>query len=252
MLDESPRARTISELIDAAFSLYRRDASAYIMVTAIASVPGLIAQLILMRPATDVTAAAAFGAIIVGIVSLVTYALMTGVVTKVGSDVYLGGQADVAAAVRHTVPLIGTLIWAGIMRAIIFMLYTILLFFPLFIAFAKYFGVEAAVVLEQKSAGESLSRSSELSDGLKWHVFRTLLLGYGIYFLLAVALGVLGAFFPGQVVSLFIQTLATIIAYPIVGLLSMLLYYDARIRKEGFDMEHLSRALGNSAAAAAR
>jgi hypothetical protein len=252
MLDESPRARTVSELIDAAFSLYRRDASAYIMVTAMAAVPGLITRLILLRPTAVVSTTDLLGAFVMIAVLLVTYALMTGVVIKVGADVYLGGQADVAAAVRHTLPRIGTLVLAGIVRGLLFVLYALMLFFPVFIAFATYFGVEAAVVLEGKSTGDSLRRSSDLASGLRWHIFRALLLGYVIYFVLAIALGFVAAIFPGPVVSLFMETIATIIAYPIVGLLTMLLYYDARIRKEGFDVEHLSRALGDPAAAPAR
>jgi hypothetical protein len=177
---------------------------------------------------------------------------MTGVVTKVGSDVYLGGEADVAAAVRHTIPRIGSLVAAGIMRGILYFLYALLLIFPVFIALAKYFAPEAAIVLEEKSAGDAMTRSVELSDGLRWHILGTLVLGYGIYFLLGFGLGALGLAAPGQVIGIFAQTLLTVIAYPLIGLLSMLLYYDARIRKEGFDVEHLARSLDATPAPAAR
>jgi hypothetical protein len=252
MLEQTPRARSVSELVDATFSLYRRNASAYIMVTAMAVVPGLVVQLIFLRPSTEPSFGAAFGAILGGIISLITYGLMTGVVTKVGSDVYLGGEADVAGAVRHVIPLLGSLIWAGILRGVLYFLYALALFFPVFIAFAKYFAPEAAVVLEGKSAGEAIRRSAQLSDGLRWHILRTLILGYGIYFLLAIALGAIGVFGDSEVMMLFVQTAFTVVAYPIVGLLTMMLYYDARIRKEGFDMEHLSRALGDAPAPPAR
>ena len=42
MIDTAIRARSVSELVDAAFALYRRGAAAYIMVTAIASVPQML------------------------------------------------------------------------------------------------------------------------------------------------------------------------------------------------------------------
>lgn len=252
MLEQTPRARSVSELVDATFSLYRRNASAYIMVTAMAVVPGLVVQLLFLRPSMEPSMGNAMGAFLGGLISLVTYGLMTGVVTKVGSDVYLGGEADVAAAVRHVMPRLGSLIAAGIMKGIYFFLYALLLFFPVFIAFAKYFAPEAAVVLEGKTAGQAMERSAQLSDGLRWHILRTLVLGYGIYFLLAMAIGAIGIFGNSEVVMLFVQTVFTVIAYPIVGLLSMMLYYDARIRKEGFDMEHLARALGDASAPPAR
>jgi len=252
MHSQTLRARSVSELVDAAFSLYRRDASQYIMVTAIAVVPGLIAQLILLRPAGDVSLGASLGALGVSLISMVTYALMTGVVTRMGSDVYLGSEADVATAVRSVLPKTGSLVAAGIMRAILYVLFFLLLVFPVFYAFARWFAPEAAVVLEDKDSGEALSRSSDLTDGFRWHVLRTLLLGYGIYFLLGIAIGIVGAVSDSQVVALFVQTVFTVIAYPIVGLLTMLLYYDLRIRKEGFDVEHLSRALGDVSARPAR
>jgi hypothetical protein len=243
------RARTVGELVDATFSLYRRDASAYIMVTALAAVPGLVAQLLLLRAQNTGSLFASFGALTIAVISLVTYGMMTGVTTKVGSDVYLGGEADVAAAVRHTIPRLGALVGAGILKGVMIGLYALLLIFPLFIAFAKWFAPEAAVILEDKSAGESMTRARTLSDGLRWHIFRALFLGYGIYFVLGIALASIGIVAQNQVLGLFVQTLFTIIAYPIVGLLTMLLYYDARIRKEGFDVEHLSRALGDAAPA---
>lgn len=243
MQSQSPRARSISELVDAAFTLYRRDAGAYIMVTALAVLPGLVAQLLLLSPSGDPGMMTTFGAVIVSLFSIVTYALMTGVVTKVGSDVYLGGEADVAGAVRHTIPLIGSLVWAAILRGIFYFLHALLLLFPVFIAVAKYFAPEAVIILEGKNASQALRRSVELSDGLRWHILGTLFLGYGIYLLLGIGLAALGIANQGQLLGLFAQTLLTIIAYPIIGLLSMLLYYDTRIRKEGFDMEHLAKSL---------
>jgi uncharacterized membrane protein len=252
MQSQTPRARSVSELVDAAFTLYRRDAGAYIMVTAIAVLPGLVAQLLLLNPTGAPGMMTSLGAVIVAIFSVVTYALMTGVVTKVGSDVYLGGEADIAAAVRHTLPLIGSLVWAAILRSIFYFLHALLLFFPVFIAFAKYFAPEAAIILEGKNASAALKRSVDLSDGIRWHIFGTLVLGYGIYFLLGIGLGVLGLANQSQMIALFAQTLLTIVAYPIIGLLTMLLYYDARIRKEGFDVEHLARSLDAPPAPAAR
>ena len=36
--------------------------------------------------------------------------------------------------------------------------------------------------------------------------------------------------------------------YPLLAVVSTLLYYDLRIRKEGFDLEVMSRELGTTAA----
>jgi hypothetical protein len=41
-----------------------------------------------------------------------------------------------------------------------------------------------------------------------------------------------------------LQTLYTVVAYPLVGITQMILYYDARIRAEGFDIEVMTGSLG--------
>lgn len=248
MTDQALRARTVSELVDATFTLYRRDASSYIMVTAIASVPGLLTQLLLKSPSfgagVGASLGAAFGVFIGAIVSMITYALMTGVVMRVGSDVYLGGTADVASAVRAVLPKTGTLVAVAFGRSILFFLGALAMGVGLFYVAARWFAPEAVVVLEGKGFGPAFSRCSELSAGRKMHIFKALLLGYGIYFVMMIGVLAVAGVVGSETVVLFASTLFTVIAYPIIGLLTMLLYYDARIRGEGFDVEHLSRSLG--------
>ena len=253
MTDQPLRASSVSELVDATFSLYRRDASAYIMVTAIASVPGLLAQLILLGQQRQFTPLGSFSLVIVALISTVTFALMSGVVMKVGSDVYLGGDADVASAVGYVRPRIPSLIAVALMRGILL----VLGIFPgmgigVLYVLARWFAPEAAVVLEGTSSSEAFTRTSELSKGRRMHIFGALALGYCIYFLLAGALGLAIAAVKNEVLSLVIQNLYTIVAYPVVGLLTMLVYYDARIRAEGFDVEHMAKTLGSSPASPGR
>lgn len=246
MSEQTLRPRTVTELLDATFSLYRRNASAYIMVTAIAVVPGLIVQLLLVGEQASV--GQVLGALMMLPISLISYALMKGVVVKMGSDVYLGGEADVAESVRAVLPRVGTLIAAAIFQGVMFFLYALMLLFPVLIAFAKWFGPEAAVVLEGMGASAAMDRSASLSEGHRMRIFGALALTYLIYFLLGMALGFFGIIGGSEVVMLFVQTLITIIAYPVVGLMTMLLYYDCRIRKEGFDVEHLAQSLGTAPA----
>lgn len=235
------RARSVSELVDATFSLYRRDASAYIMVTAIASIPGLVGQLLLLGGGASATAA--FAGVISLVVSMITYALMTGVILRMGSDVYLGGEADVAGAVRAVMPRVGTLIAIAIGKSILYFLGALVFLVGFLYAFARWFAPEAVAILEQKDFGEAFARCSQLSAGRKWHIFKALFLGYAIYFLLMVGVIAVATAFGSETLSLVVQSLFMVVAYPIVGLLTMLLYYDARIRGEGFDVEHLSRTL---------
>jgi hypothetical protein len=42
-----------------------------------------------------------------------------------------------------------------------------------------------------------------------------------------------------------LQSLYTVVAYPLIGITQMILYYDTRIRAEGFDIELMTGALGS-------
>jgi hypothetical protein len=45
-----------------------------------------------------------------------------------------------------------------------------------------------------------------------------------------------------------VGTAVSVVVYPLFGLTETLLYYDARIRKEGFDVEYLAGADTSAAA----
>ena len=54
---------------------------------------------------------------------------------------------------------------------------------------------------------------------------------------------------PQQIVQHVLSTLISIVVYPLVGITDALLYYDARIRREGFDIEMMAGATAPPAAA---
>ena len=96
----------------------------------------------------------------------------------------------------------------------------------------------------------AVSRSAKLSDGIKLHILGTLALVYGIFFILSIGIPLLMLAVDNPVVQLVVQSLFSVVAAPIVNLVVMVLYYDARIRAEGFDVEHMAQSLGTSPAAA--
>ena len=109
--------------------------------------------------------------------------------------------------------------------------------------FARFAAATSAIVLEDVGVDKALSRSSALTRGLKWHVLRTYLIMFALYMVLGVGLMMVIALTQSVVITTVSQTLLVIVGYPIVGLTEMLLYYDLRIRKEGFDIEVMAGAL---------
>lgn len=236
------RSRTVSELVDAAFALYRRDASQYILIMAVATIPQLLAKL-LVRVDNTLSFTAVIFSLIVALTSAFTYTVGSAAVIKLGSEVYLGERADLGDTVRSVIPRVWALLWAGFMKAILYIIGLLAFFVGAFYVAARFFAVGAAIVLEDKDVGEAFSRSSELSSGRKRHILNTLLLVGIIYLLLSWCVSLLAAFAHSAVLLIVLTTAFQIVASPVIGLTDMLLYYDCRIRGEGFDIERMTASM---------
>src|SRR5690349_11580309 len=125
MSDTSLRARGPSEIVDAAFALYRRHAGPYLMVTAIAMTPVLILNLLFssLPPAEPTLELMVqyYKGILPGLVTgLASYVLVGAFVAQMGSEVYLGRQPDVSATLRSVMPLVPKLLVLMIVTAMMF------------------------------------------------------------------------------------------------------------------------------------
>jgi hypothetical protein len=242
------RVRTVSEIVDAAFALYRRDANQYILVMAVASVPGLVLQLV-GRGNGELGLTTVMFTLVTGLVSALTITAASAAIVKFGAGVYLNDHADLTEAVRSVIPKIGEILWAGFLKSILYVIGFVCFFVGLFYVAARFFAVNQAIVLEDAAVGEAFSRSSRLSNDRKRHILNTLLLVWIIYFLLSVCVAVMTTLLHSQVLTIIGSTVFSIVAYPIVGLTGMLLYYDCRIRGEGFDIEWMAASMGSTGTA---
>ena len=244
MSDTNLRARSVSEIVDAAFALYRRHSGQYILVVALAHVPTLILQIVMQASRAPGSTPSLANSMLLMPVWLVTGCFMQGVVILMGSRVYLGGEPDTSSAVSTVLGRYGQLLTASLLLWIAYAVGLVgFLVGALYVA-ARFFAVVTVVVLERRNAVDAFSRSSVLSDGLKGHVLRALILVYAIYMLLLMGASWIAGLAGNQVVSLIASSAVTIVVYPVLILTSMVLYYDARIRHEGFDLEQMERALG--------
>ena len=237
------RARTVSELVDAAFALYRRDSGQYIMLMAFAIVPQLVANL-LLQPNGSFGLGRSFVTLILTLVSAFTYTMGGAAIMKFGAAVYLGEQADLEMALKGVIPKVGTIFWAGFLKGLLYIVGVLFFLVGEFYVAARFFAVTAAIVLEDASTAEAFSRSSELSNGRKRHILNTLLLVWIIYALLSGCIFFAAALFKSPVLTIVLSAVYQVVAYPVFGLTTMLLYYDCRIRSEGFDIEQMAASIG--------
>ena len=243
-------------------------------MTAIAYAPLIVAQLVFLRGMT-LTAVEAVGAsptapLVLGIVGILAYALMSAVLSRFASDVYLERPTGLGNVIRAVLPLVPRLIVAtflfGLLLTLGFLPTIIglaigsvpLIFLGIlssiswaFYAIARFFAVFQLIVLEDRGVVAAFARSGVLSQNRKGHILLTLFLVFVIFVMLSVAVTMVAQIVGSVAASVVLQTLYTVVAYPLIGITQMILYYDARIRAEGFDIEVMTGALGTPTATGA-
>jgi hypothetical protein len=246
MVATALRPRTVTEIVDAAFQVLRAHYGKFVMCSAIAYMPWLVLELIFIGEPDFTNLPSTGSFFIIGVGIWVTYALMSAVIIACASRAYLGDEVDVAAAVRQVVPRLHRIMIAATARYLAVVLGVITLLIASLYFVAKYFALTPVIVLEDADIRTAFKRTSDLSLGRKWHILNTLGLVGIIYWVLAIGAAMLGAL-PGVfIIQTIIGAVFTILAYPVIAITEALLYYDARIRSEGLDIEMMAGELGNA------
>jgi len=221
-------------------------------------------------------------ALVVGLLGLLgTAAVVVGV-----SDSYVHDRVDVGQAVRRVLGRFGPIIGGAVGQALAMAISAFILVFGAMLVvgvlvlvlpkgtatalmgvlvvpivligevavFARVFAVPMVIVLEGGTVGHAFSRSLELTRGSVGRVIGVLVLTGLIFLALFGAIlffiGYLSAVAPrGGPMYAVLSSVINIFAYPIYTVFITLLYYDLRIRKDGFDLEVMSRELMGAAPA---
>ncbi len=139
---------------------------------------------------------------------------------------------------------------------IVMIIGTLLLYVLMGFLAVKFLFIPQAVVLEKLDAFRSISRTWTLTGGFGWRTFGIVLILFIILGIIGYALGLGIELLTGLVekspvvnhgmVLAFqgvLLTLVSFFTYPIQLIAYTLIYYDLRIRKEGFDLMHLARSI---------
>ncbi|MDP8943686.1 MAG: hypothetical protein M3N16_06155 [Actinomycetota bacterium] len=202
----------------------------------------------------DDLAAFAGGAVVVGLLSLLTVVVATGACFKAISDAYLGARPDWRASLGFALARLRSLVWLSVLSTFLVMLAFLALIIP-----GIWLGVAWAVAVpvllfEGVRGRKSLGRSFRLVRGRWWPTFGGILVGF---VLAAIVGGILGGILVGAtvasgsddqlvgaVVNGVANMLSSLITTPFQAAVSALIYYDLRVRKEGFDLELLAERIG--------
>jgi len=268
------RPRRVGEILDAAIKLYVGNARVLIGAVAAVIVPlQLIYGIVLLSaytnaqdvatgfagigsgPLTPAEAHARLGAQAIGFVmGLIGDSLVLAACVKALSDAYLGQQPSVEDSLRFGLRRLPALIVQVILRFILYAIFFVALIIPGIWLYGALAVAVPALVIERTGPIASLNRSRRLVKGSWWRTAAVILVAALIT---AFAQGLIGGVLtgvalassnPSLLFAVMITVLATIVSavllQPFAAAVTTVLYYDLRIRREGYDLELLAEELG--------
>jgi hypothetical protein len=249
-------AMTTGVLLDRAFRLYTSNFSLMLGITAAAYVPFYVIMVIIeSRVGVNVQApSGGLSTLLFQIVFMILWAsiafpIASGAATYAISERYLGNEVTIGEALRLALSCFWTLSIAQITATIRVMFGFLLLIVPGILWMLSYSLIVPAVLIEGQNATPSLRRSRDLVKGHRGKVFCVMFIINVLQGLLALGVSMIsGMIFnsdsgSGAVLNSAMNNLLSIFLTPLGIVATILLYYDMRIRKEGFDLEMLSRAI---------
>ncbi|MDE0297830.1 MAG: hypothetical protein OXN17_04305 [Candidatus Poribacteria bacterium] len=263
------------DILDSMFSLYRNHFRLFLSISVVYFLIAVISDLLIGSAAISVANSGELErfVLIFSVLLLIECAVMLYVIGALvfgSAQVFLGVRIDAGAAFRQAKRRFGPYLAANFLYVLVVVLLTITI---IGIPIALFFGLRwvfcsLAALFEEHSAVKALKRSSELVKGGWWRIFGMMigifLLVFFVQSILQISLlFVLGLpqtmggdaeglemlrqmFVPqlstwadliGHGIRSFVSNAIAILMLPVGVIGATLVYFDRRIRKEGFDIE---------------
>jgi hypothetical protein len=253
------RPLAVGELVDAALKIWRRHLGPLVraVVVVVAPIEVMTALAIVSaEPGPEATAgdALAGGAAVAGVALRLLAALVASAATlQIVTVAYLGGEPNWRQSLKLATQRLPSLLWLACLTGIGLLAAFLALVFPgiyLAVAWSLAF---CALMAENLKGSAALGRSYRLVRGRWWPTFGTLLLAYILMMVvtffvqlpLLVALGSVDpSSFAGFLAAALSGIVTSVITTPFLATIFILVYFDLRVRKEGFDLELLTQAVG--------
>jgi len=252
---DAPRfeAMTTGGLLDRTFRLYAANFPLLLGITAAAYVPFYAVQMYLQARMN--AGEPNLGAVILTFfLSLLWMSVAApvafGAATYAVSERYLGRDVAIGESLGRACKRLWTLGLAQLSVSIRVMIGLLLLIIPGILWMLSYSLVIPVIMVEGQKAEASLKRSWQLVKDYRKKVFAVLLVLMVIQGLVSYGAANVASMFldteigSGQLLQSALANVTSMFLTPLIIVADILLYYDLRIRKEGFDLEMLSRDLG--------
>jgi len=264
------RPLSIGEVLDGAFTIYRRQFASLFLTALVPQIP-MIAALALYyaflgsittssaansEPSTAMLVMMGIAAVILIPAAIIGSATAVGAVTFQTARAYTGAPVTTREAIQRglnrSLPLVGAYMVVGILA--FFGLFAFIV--GAFVVMLAAFAVAPAVVLERRGPVEAMSRSWALVKGAWGEVFLVAFLAYMIAALPGMAVGMIttvgglllshgdpSIMMASQGVGQVLGQVARTLTVPFSLGATVLLYYDRRVRTEALDVQMMAESL---------
>ena len=194
----------------------------------------------------------AAGFVVVFLLTFIAAQLATATSFKLVAGAYLDEPPDWRESMRFAFKRLGALVWLTIVFAFLLVLGLLACVVPGVYLYVAWSVAVPALLLEDRRGWKALKRSKELVKGRWWSVL-------GAIFLSGLLAGIVQAVFSGLLAAVvgssdnevvnatagaIANTASSMLTTPFAAAVIMVVYFDLRVRKEGFDLELLAQRVG--------
>jgi hypothetical protein len=187
-------------------------------------------------------------------VSFVAGVLATAACFRALSVAYLGESTDWRSSLRFAVSKLGPLLWVTFIQGLLLLLGLAACVIPGVYFWGCWVVAIPVLLFEDQHGFKALSRSRALVQGRWWMTAVTYVLGSVLVSILTTAFVAIitGISFASNgttslasdIVQVVANTIASSLTTPFIAAVITVIYFDLRVRKEGFDLELLARHVG--------
>jgi hypothetical protein len=271
------RPLRVGEILDAGIKVYLRNARTLMGLTAVVVVPfqALSAVVLLSTVSTGSEVPHGFPSLgstrtsdhattlgssaILDLTGVIISVLTTAACVKAISDIYLDQPTDIGSSLRFALRRLASLVWLEILTFVLLALAFIALVIPGIWLYAAWSVAVPALLIEGCRGFGALGRSFRLVRGRWWPVTGVLLVATLMTAAVsgAVEAALVGISLSGGASSVVLTVtvvslaagVSAVLTRPFQAAVTTVLYYDLRVRHEGYDVTLLAEQLGIEPAA---
>ncbi len=268
-MDPALRPLGVGELLDASIRLMRRRFGDFVILVAITTIPVQIVTVFVLfsvlpdpnasttsfnvstESSATTTTGATSGGQLAALLATVVLGLLatqfaTGACTTLASETHLGRVSEWKSSLGAAWKRFGSIVWVSIIYLVVPILGLFLCIAPgvwLYVAWSLAIPV---LMVEGARGTKAIGRSYRLVRGRWWPIFGVVLLAQIFLGIVSSVLGVMFAIplaianptseWATAIFTVLPNALAGLVTLPFTVALYVVLYYDQRVRKEGFDI----------------